>query len=126
MSISKSRDSIVKSSYAELYGHILDGIENKKSIMIWGDPGIGKTSIIRYIAKLLDYHLELIILSSKSQYDVAGMPINVGKNEIADNVVEYSMASFLYNSKRVFKEHKKNTIFLFDEINTAEIGRAHV
>lgn len=120
MSISKSRDSIVKSSYAELYGHILDGIENKKSIMIWGDPGIGKTSIIRYIAKLLDYHLELIILSSKSQYDVAGMPINVGKDDIADNVVEYSMASFLYNSKKIFKEHKKNTIFLFDEINTAD------
>lgn len=120
MSLNISDNQIVKSSYAQLYLHILDAIENKKSVMIWGHPGIGKTSIIRHISKLMDYHLEMILLSTKTQYDVAGMAVNVAKDDIADNVVSYSMASFLYNSRKVFKETGKNTVFLFDEINTAE------
>lgn len=120
MSKEISRDLIVKSSYAELYNHILDGIENKKSIMIWGDPGIGKTSIAYHISELLKYNLELVILSSKTQYDVAGMPINVDGDDIAENIVKYSMPEFIYNSRKVFKETGKHTVFLFDEINTAD------
>lgn len=112
---------IIYSGYRDLYQHIIDAIENKTSLMIWGDPGAGKTSIVKYISELIDYHLEVVMLSSKNQYSLNGIAVNKDDSEgIDENYVGHSMPDFIYNSRLALKKNGKNTVFLFDEINTAD------
>lgn len=44
-------------------------------VLIWGEPGIGKSSTISAIAKLLNLPIEIVISSVREPSDFAGLPI---------------------------------------------------
>lgn len=43
-------------------------------VILWGDPGIGKTSIIQHIARSYGLYLETVIASIREPSDFAGLP----------------------------------------------------
>lgn len=44
-------------------------------VLLWGAPGVGKTSAITQMAEVLDLHLEVVIASVREPADFAGLPV---------------------------------------------------
>ena len=44
-------------------------------VVLWGDPGQGKTSVVEQLAADLDLHLETVIASIREPSDFAGLPV---------------------------------------------------
>jgi len=47
---------------------------SKIPVMIWGDPGIGKSTATKQMAKYLSEKLEVIIASISEPSDFSGLP----------------------------------------------------
>lgn len=78
-------------------------------VILWGDPGQGKTQVILRFAKLLDRHPETIIASIREPQDFIGLPALNGDSM---NYYPPTWAQTLSNQKRA-------GILFFDEISTA-------
>lgn len=52
-------------------------VESNTNVVLWGDPGIGKSSLAELIAKCLDRHIEVVISSLYEPTDFAGLPFVV-------------------------------------------------
>lgn len=82
-------------------------IASKLPVMIYGDPGLGKTSIIQQIAEEKNWILETLIASIREPSDFSGIPyVNNGVLNIS--IPEWALS---------FKEGKEGILF-FDEITT--------
>ena len=97
--------------------HVLNSfIENKVHIplMLWGKPGIGKSEIVKKVAKDNNYKLIDIRLSQKENVDIAGMPVT---NTIEINGEKHNVLDF--HPPRWFVEalFEGNCILFFDELN---------
>lgn len=44
------------------------------NILLWGPPGAGKTSVLKFIAKALNLNLEVLLISTKEPSEIAGIP----------------------------------------------------
>ena len=47
-------------------------------LLVWGPPGIGKTSMIRSMAQSMGLSCEIVILSIRESTDLAGLPVRSG------------------------------------------------
>ncbi len=83
----------------------------KKSIMIWGAPGIGKSSIVSSLAKKLNLEFLDLRLSQLAPTDLRGLPVPINSSSNKKGIVEWYRPEFLPNEG-------KGILFL-DEINMA-------
>ena len=49
-------------------------IHTRTPVLLWGDPGIGKTATVMQLADVLNLHLEIVIASIREPTDFAGLP----------------------------------------------------
>jgi len=79
--------------------------------LAWGAPGIGKTSSIYQLAKQLDAHLEVVLVSIREPTDFGGLPVRGPEG------VELFAPGW---ARRVANANAKGqlAIVLFDEVNT--------
>ncbi len=74
-------ESLTSVNTRELATCLIWAIRSGNSAMVTGPPGIGKTSIIRQVAKALEYAVWLIHLVYQQPTDVKGMPIIIGGSQ---------------------------------------------
>jgi MoxR-like ATPase len=88
---------------------LLDQMDNPPALMVYGPPGIGKTSILKKFAQDRDYDLRVKHLSRMDTTDWSGIP-RTGSD------VEYTefLPINLFQDTR-----KKKIVIFFDELNTA-------
>ena len=82
------------------------------SVIIWGSPGSGKTSVLSAIAKANDLHLETVIASTKEPPDFAGFPY------LHEGVMRLAPPLWSSNVVREFQENRRKSMVFFDEIST--------
>ena len=92
---------------------ILHALKIKRPIFVWGGPGIGKSEVIRQIAKNIDAHVIDIRLSLWEPTDIKGIPYFNSK----ENNMVWAQPSEL-PTKAEAKKHKNIVLFL-DEMNSA-------
>lgn len=80
-------------------------------LMIWGDPGVGKSSAIKYAASKLNKECEVLIASLREPSELQGYPI-VDKTE---NIVNLSRPDYV-------KKLENGGLLFFDEITTCNKG----
>ena len=78
-------------------------------VLLRGDPGTGKTSMIERYARRAGWHLEAVIASIHDPTDFSGLPVRSG------DTVRYVPPAW---AARV-AEHQGWSLVFFDEINTA-------
>lgn len=67
-------NTITTVSAFSLKKHAYNCIESQTPFMVWGNPGIGKSEILRAICEKLGYHFEDIRLSQIDSIDLRGLP----------------------------------------------------
>lgn len=60
---------------------LMIALQTNIPVLIWGQPGVGKSSTIAAVAKLLNLHLEVVISSVREPSDFAGLPL-IHKGEV--------------------------------------------
>jgi hypothetical protein len=55
-------------------------VEAAVPVIVWGPPGVGKSSVVRAVAAEVGLHLETVIASIREPSDFAGLPIRVGSS----------------------------------------------
>ena len=90
---------------------VLDKMPNPPAIMVYGAPGIGKTSILGDFAKSKKYDLRVKHLSRMDATDWSGIP-KIGDNQ---KYTEFMPISIF----KPLPEGKKKIVVFFDELNTA-------
>lgn len=90
---------------------LLEKMDNPPALMVYGPPGVGKTSIIKEFAEdpSRDYELRVKHLSRMDPADLSGLP-KVSK----DNIYAEFMPISLFKPTQ-----KKRLVIFFDELNTA-------
>lgn len=81
-------------------------------VLLWGSPGIGKTSIIQEIATSYGLHLETVIASIREPSDFSGLPY------FDKGVMHLASPAWAHN---IIEQNKKGTpsLVFYDEISTA-------
>ena len=87
---------------------ILDKMPNPPALMVYGAPGIGKTSILLQFAQDKNYEMRVKHLSRMDATDWSGVPKQSAQQEFTE---------FLPIS--IFKRSAKRIVLFFDELNTA-------
>lgn len=77
-------------------------------VLMWGDPGIGKTATVEKLAASWGYHLETVVGSIREPTDFLGLPI-----QGADGQMTYSAPDWALR----LNEAEKSILFL-DELTT--------
>ncbi|MDA8061421.1 MAG: ATP-binding protein, partial [Actinomycetota bacterium] len=83
-------------------------VEAGVPVILWGPPGVGKSSAVRAVAAELGMHLETVIASIREPSDFAGLPMRVGGS------VELAPPRWARN----IVDHGGGIVF-YDEISTA-------
>ena len=83
-------------------------IQARVPVLLWGQPGVGKTSWINSVGEQLEAVTETVILSLREPADVGGLPI------LTDEGVKLEPPAY---AKRLY--HAKRGILFLDEITTA-------
>ncbi|MFQ3675674.1 MAG: MoxR family ATPase [Endomicrobiia bacterium] len=91
--------------------NVLDELKNPPALMVYGVPGIGKTTIIKDFANEKNFELRVKHLSRMDTTDWSGIPKQ-------SNDSKYTEFLPIYLFKPPAEEGKKIIIF-FDELNTA-------
>jgi hypothetical protein len=77
-------------------------------VLLWGAPGTGKSSVVKDLARVLDWPCEVVIASIREPSDFAGLPI------VVDGQVRFAPPSWA----TALAEAGRGVLFL-DEISTA-------
>jgi len=93
---------------------ILYAIKTKLPLMIWGKPGIGKSSLVRDVATELSYNLIDLRLSLLLPEDLMGLPA------IINGLTKWMRPELLPPS-----DSTTPTILFLDEINLAQLSMQH-
>lgn len=92
-------------------------IEADVPVLIWGEPGIGKTAALRDLASSQDWEMETVIASRKEPADFDGYP-TLGHDE--DGEPELTAAAPKWAKKLMEKKIGEGRALVFlDEISTA-------
>ena len=92
---------------------ILHALKIKRPIFLWGGPGIGKSDVVRQIAKTINAHVIDIRLSLWEPTDIKGIPYFNSNSKS----MEWSSPSELPDEK--MSKKYKNIILFLDEMNSA-------
>ncbi len=96
-------------------------IAAKKPVLLWGNPGQGKTSVLTQIAIDQNWDIEVILASIREPSDFAGLPNIVdrtdeqGRTRQATSMIAPDWAQRIAESS----DAGRTTICVFDEITTA-------
>ena len=107
-------------------------LETRDNVMIWGAPGIGKTEVIKSVAKVAGERLGkkvpvlVVTLATKAAYDIAGIPILFAEQSSSANVLGREMRGqvgmdFAYPAWLPPPNSDEDGILFFDEINRADV-----
>lgn len=89
------------------------GIQANIPTLLWGDPGVGKTSTIYQASDELDAHLEVLIASIREPTDFGGLPIKTATDEV-------TLAPMGWAKRvREASDAGRISIVFIDEISTA-------
>jgi len=93
--------------------------------MVWGPPGVGKSAMMKQIAKELGYtNLIIILTGTKNPIDISGVPYidSASESENHEQFI-YKGKRFKYIPSDIFADIKKGekTIIFFDEVNTGTL-----
>lgn len=106
----------------ELKQTISDSYETKTNLMIWGAPGIGKTEILKQVAKDHGANVIVVILSLMEPTDAVGLPeieeIGSGKNAQRRTVTRLPIW-YPRDNFGIDGVSDKGGIMFLDEINRA-------
>jgi hypothetical protein len=86
---------------------ILEKMDNPPALMVFGPPGVGKTTILKDFAESRDYELRVKHLSRMDSTDWSGIP------KQSQDYTEFLPISLFKPPK------KKRLVIFFDELNTA-------
>jgi|TARA_B100000959_G_C14985651_1_gene625467 hypothetical protein len=92
---------------------ILHALKIKRPIFLWGGPGIGKSDVVRQIAKTINAHVIDIRLSLWEPTDIKGIPYFNSNSKS----MEWASPSELPDQK--MSKKYKNIILFLDEMNSA-------
>lgn len=81
-------------------------------VLLWGSPGIGKTSIMQDIARSYGLHLETVIASIREPSDFSGLPY------FDNGVMRLASPAWAHNVIKKNDEGVPSLVF-YDEISTA-------
>ena len=95
---------------SEIKQQVINSYHAKTPYMIWGQPGVGKSDLIRQVAKELGISLKDERLSQMDPVDMRGIPF---RNE--QGMTQWAIPGFLPQEER---DGQYGILFL-DEINTA-------
>ena len=101
---------MVPSELEEFLYKLINSLLNK-SIMIWGAPGIGKSSIVQSLAIKLNLQFIDLRLSQLAPTDFRGLPVPIHSSDEEEGTVKWYKPEFLPQSGR--------GILFIDEINMA-------
>lgn len=90
-------------------------IKQRRPGMIWGAPGVGKSDILRLIAKNLGYELRDVRLSTMDVVDVRGFPVP----DLEQQVMKWLTANFLPPMLIKGKPNKTKGVIFLDELTSA-------
>lgn len=103
------------SNLESLFRNILDSLWNGKAspdklppLMVWGAPGLGKSTIIRELAKEYGVNFIDVRLAQREPVDIRGLPVPTEKG------VEWQV------SAEWPRDEKSKGIILFDELTAAD------
>lgn len=109
---------MARTSQDEILGVINAGIDARMSIMIEGDPGQGKSALVRSIAEQRGYRLITIIGSQRDSTDITGFPVKrsmVGRDgKVMGSVADYAIQKWQWEIMR----YRKVVLFL-DEFSNS-------
>lgn len=88
------------------------GIMAKVPTLMWGPPGVGKSSVVDQIARFYKIHNETVMANIREASDFAGLPA------VIQNEVHFAPPSWVKNLQRA-AESGKQTLTFYDEISTA-------
>ena len=89
----------------------------KLPICIWGWHGIGKTELVKQVAKEMDYNLIVLHLSTQDMIDLIGRPITEKVDDI--EVQKWATPNWLSEALRNRSKTGRPNLFLLDEMNRA-------
>ena len=105
---------MVPSELEEFLAKVINSSLNK-SIMIWGAPGIGKSSIVQSLAIKLNLQFIDLRLSQLAPTDLRGLPVPIHSSEEEEGTVKWYKPEFLPQSGR--------GILFLDEISDLKIEK---
>lgn len=87
-------------------------ILTRTPVMLWGQPGVGKTAVLNEIARQYSMHMETVILSQREPGDLLGIPY------IYEGEMRVSVPDF---ARRIFEKESEgqSSILFLDEYSTA-------
>lgn len=86
-------------------------IQARVPVLLWGEPGVGKTSAVSAVADALGSHLEVVILSLREPTDIAGLPCKTERG------VELLAPHFVLAAQAA-AERGQSSVVVFDELTT--------
>jgi hypothetical protein len=108
-------NKITVSGLENLFRNILDSLWNGKAapdklppLMVWGAPGLGKSTIIRSLAQEYGVNFIDVRLAQREPVDIRGLPVPTG------NGVEWQV------SAEWPRDPESRGIILFDELTAAD------
>lgn len=138
MSENQIVSEITEIGVSKMAKYIAYSILANRPANFWSQPGVGKSAIIKEVARRFGYHVEDIRLSQIESIDLRGVPSkNYLKVEVDTNnnitdkemleaaekvgapIVEWAMPDFLVRARQK-AEQGIPTIFFFDELNHAD------
>lgn len=88
-------------------------VAHNVNLILWGNPGHGKTSVITQTALNYGFHLEVIVANLED-------PTGFGGTMIERDMVTYKAPPrFANDTVKKYNEEGKKTIIMYDEISTA-------
>ena len=84
-------------------------------VVLWGDPGQGKTSVVEQLAADLGWHLETVIASLREPSDFAGLPVV----DPTTGAVSLAPPAWALRLARAVEGGAPGGIQFYDEVSTA-------
>lgn len=115
----------ITASPTQLMRLIENSVKIKRPLMIWGQPGIGKSDCVREVGKKLNRKVIDIRLLLMTETDLRGIPFKVTDEATGKEVVSWSVPEFLPMAERDewLKNNnmqiESNAILFLDELTAA-------
>lgn len=88
----------------------------REPMMIWGQPGVGKSALIHQMAQEKDAHIIDLRLSQYDSVDLRGIPSTDPKSKVT---IWNMPATLPFQGNPMFEDITKTIILFLDEINSA-------